>query len=64
MDYHPILRSQQPSRGKQRQFVRPQPEVDTFKYSLIPRIIADWNDLDEDTAVAATLESFKKKLLH
>ena len=64
LEYHPILRSPQPSRGNQRQFVRPQPEVDAFKYSFIPRTIADWNDLDEDTVVAATLDSFKRQLLH
>ena len=42
----------------------PQPEVDAFKYSFIPRTIADWNELDEDTVAAATLDSFKKQLLH
>ena len=59
LEYHPILRSPQPNRGNQQQFMRPQPEVDAFKYSFIPRTIADWNDLDENTVVAATLDSFK-----
>ena len=56
LEYHPTSHSPQPSRGNQRKFVRPQPEVDAFKYSFIPRTIADWNDLDEDTVVEATFE--------
>ena len=56
LEYHPTSHSPQPSRGNQRKFVRPQPEVDAFKYSFIPRTIANWNDLDEDTVVEATFE--------
>ena len=59
--YHPTLRNPQPARGNQRQFNRPQPVVDAYKYSFVPRTITDWNDLDSDTVTAASFDSFKKK---
>merc|ERR1712121_6411 len=57
--YHPTLREIQPSRGHQKQFVRPQPTVNAFKFSFLPRTIVDWNNLNEKSISATTLDGFK-----
>ena len=61
--YHPILRETQPPRGHQHQFVRPQPNVDAFRFSFLPRTVVDWNNLDEQTISAASINTFKRALL-
>ena len=47
--YNPTLCENQPPRGHQKQFVRLQPNVGTFKLSLLPRtdVLVGWNNLDE-----------------
>ena len=38
------------------------PNTDTFKYSFFPRTVKDWNNLDNDTVNASTLDTFKQKI--
>ena len=61
--YHPLLRVPQPSRGNQRQYVWPQSDVNSFKFSFLPRTIADWNSLGAEVVAAETLDTFKRLLL-
>ena len=59
--YMPTLREPQPQRGHQRQFTRYQPSVDVFKSSFLPRTIADWNLLDENTVAAPSLDDIQNQ---
>ena len=60
--YKPVLRQPQPRRGNQQQFKRFSAEVDSFKYSFLPRTVVDWNNQSAQVVAADSLESFKRRL--
>ena len=43
-------------------FKLPHCNTDPYKYSLFPRTIVDWNNLDEDIVNASTVDAFKAAL--
>ena len=43
-------------------FKLPHSNTDLYKYSLFPRTIVDWNNLDEDIVNASTVDAFKVAL--
>ena len=61
--YHPVPNSNsRASRGHSQQYRRHQTEVDAYKYSFLPRTIADWNNLPPEVVSADSLESLKMRL--
>ena len=60
--YHPQLRDPQPRRGNGKEYVWPHAEVNSFKYSFLPRTVRDWNGLDATVVSADSLDSLKHLL--
>ena len=62
-NYHPVPNNNRDSRRcHNHQFTRLQSDINTHKFSFIPRTIVDWNSLPSDVVAAKSLDSFKKRL--
>ena len=61
-EYHPVPNNTRARRVHSQQYVRHQAAIDTFKYSFLPRTIADWNKLPSAIVEAESLDDFKRRL--
>ena len=62
-EYHPVSKTRESRGCHSKQFyVTYQTDIDSFKYSFLPRTVLDWNKLPRTVVEAESLVDFKRRL--
>ena len=61
-EYHPVSKTRESRGCHSKQYVTYQTDIDSFKYSFLPRTVLDWNKLPRTVVEAESLVDFKRRL--
>ena len=61
-EYHPVSKTRESRGCHSKQYVTYQTDIDSFKYSFLPRTLLDWNKLPRTVVEAESLVDFKRRL--
>ena len=61
-EYHPVSKTRESRGCHSKQYVTYQTNIDSFKFSFLPRTVLDWNKLPMTVVEAESLVDFKRRL--